>query len=43
MGPNETLKVTADNLSKVQLYAQPGGGDSMEVAWDEVKGNTQAI
>jgi hypothetical protein len=43
VGPNETLKVTADNLSKVQLYAQPGGGDSMEVAWNEVKGYTQVI
>ena len=32
VGPNEKLKLTKDVLSKVDIYAQPGGGGEIKTS-----------
>ncbi|TWU74015.1 hypothetical protein ED733_000780 [Metarhizium rileyi] len=41
-GPREAINVSHESLSKVQLYAQPGGPD-LEDAWSETKAFAPAI
>lgn len=44
IGPNESLKLTADNLQGVALYAQPGGNGSVDQAEKSLgTGGTETI
>ncbi len=43
VGDKERLALTPATLASAVLYAQPGGGDSVEVAYEQMKGSEQTI
>lgn len=38
VGPEEDVPLTATGLADADVYAQPGGGDDLDGAWEELKG-----
>ncbi|EPD63229.1 BPL-N domain-containing protein [Streptomyces sp. HGB0020] len=43
VGPDEEIPLTAAALADADVYVQPGGGDDLDAAWEEVKGAAGAI
>jgi glutamine amidotransferase-like uncharacterized protein len=40
-GPDERVRLSAQALSSALLYAQPGGGDNLKLAWSQMRPYTE--
>ena len=42
-GPGERVKITDESLASASLYAQPGGGNNLKLAWSQMRPYAETI